>query len=158
MARYAQRTGKSKVLSVITVLLILALVGAVIGLSVSLSRTAAAEVGGEAYSIGAISAETGDVDPKEDMAIYTRKGLTVEGLKCTLKKNAKITYQIFYYDMHGKFISASETLSADFDGKGIPETAKTCKIMIAPTSDEDGKVSLVEVLGYAAQLTVIVNK
>lgn len=158
MAKSGQRTTKNKVMCIVTVVLILALIGAVIGLSVSLSRTAAAEVGGEAYSVGTISAETGDVDPKEDTAIYTRKDLTVDGLRCTLGKDAKITYQIFYYDKDGKFISASETLSANFDGKGIPENAVTCKVMIAPTADEDGKVSLVEILGYAAQLKVVVNK
>ena len=158
MANFSQKSTKSKVTRILTALLILALVGAVIGLSVSLSRAASSEIGGEAYSVGTIDAETGDIDSKENTSIYTRKDLTVDGLKCTLEKNAKITYQIFYYDKDGKFISASGTLSADFDGKGIPETAKTCKIMITPTSDEDGKVSLVEVLGYAAQLTVIVNK
>ena len=158
MARFGQKSTKSKVMCIVTVLLILALVGAVIGLSVSLSRSASAKVGGEVYSVGVISAETGDVDSKKDTSIYTRKDLSVDGLKCTLEKDAKITYQIFYYDKDGKFISASGMLSADFDGKGIPETAKTCKIMITPTNDEDGKVSLVEVLGYAAQLTVVVNK
>lgn len=158
MARNAQRTGKNKALCVVTVLLILALVGAVIGLAVSLSRTAATEIGGEAYSIGTVNAETGDVDSTKDTAIYTRKGLTVDGLKCTIAKDAKITYQIFFYDKDAKFVSATEALSADFNGAAIPEGAKTCRIMITPTADEDNKVSLVEVLGYAAQLTVIVNK
>ncbi len=158
MTKFGKRTTKSKVTCILTILLILALVGAVIGLAVKVSRSASAELGGEAYSVGIIDAATGDVDSKKDTSIYTRKGLKADGLKCTLEKDAKITYQIFFYDKDEKFISATETLSADFDGKGIPEKAETCRIMITPTADEDNKVSLVEVLGYAAQLTVIVNK
>lgn len=158
MKKFSQRSTKSKVTFIVTIILILALVGAVIGLSVSLSRSAATKVGGEVYSVGVIDAETGEVDTKKDTSIYTRKDLTVDGLKCTLEKDAKISYKIFYYDKDGKFLSATAALSADFNGKDIPEAAESCKIMITPTADEDGKVSLVEVLGYAAQLTVVVNK
>ena len=61
------------------------------------------------------------------------------------------------YDKDGEFVSASEELTADFDGE-IPENAESVKIMITPTADEDGKISVIEVLGYAAQLTVTVNK
>ena len=143
---------------IVTVLLILGLIGAVVGLSVSLSRATASEIGGESYSVGVIDATTGDVDTKQDTSIYTRKDLPVEGLKCTLEKDAKITYRLFFYDKNGKFISASEALSVDFNGTGVPETAATCKVMITPTADEDGKVSLVEVFGYAAQLNVVVQK
>ena len=158
MTKFSQRSTKSKVTLIVTIVLILALIGAVIGLSVSLSRSAATEIGGEAYSIGVISSETGEVDTERDTAIYTRKDMTVDGLSCVPEKDAKISYQIFYYDKDGKFISSSATLTSDFNGTGIPETAKTCRIMITPTADEDGKVSFVEVLGYAAQLKVVVNK
>ena len=40
----------------------------------------------------------------------------------------------------------------------IPENAETAKIVITPTADEDGKVDLTEVLGYAGQVTVTVNR
>ena len=55
-------------------------------------------------------------------------------------------------------ISKTEALSADFDGSAIPENAETAKIVITPTADEDGKVDLTEVLGYAGQVTVTVNR
>ena len=51
----------------------------------------------------------------------------------------------------------SEELTSDWNGSA-PEGAESVKIMITPTEDEDGKVSLIEVLGYADQLTVTVNK
>lgn len=151
MSRF--RTGKNRILTVITFILCLALLGGVIGLAVKLERqTSINKLGGEAYSIGAID-EKGDY--KESTAsIYTRKGITVDGLKCELQENAKIKYQLFFYDKDGKFVSASSELTSDFNGTGTPTTAKTVKIVIIPTADEDGKVSLTEVLGYAAQLSV----
>ena len=79
-------------------------------------------------------------------------------MKCELKDDANIKYQLFFYDKDGEFISASAELTADYDGTNIPETAESVKIMITPIEDEDGKVSLMEVLGYANQLTVTVNK
>ncbi len=142
---------------VVIFLVVLGLVGAVIGLAVQLDRRTTIEtVGGEAYSIGLIDEDGTNKDG--DTAIYLRKGISVNGLRCSLAEDAKIEYRIFFYDKDGKFISASETLTSDYDGKDIPALAKTARIQITPTEDEDGKVSLVEVLGYANQLTVTVAR
>lgn len=151
MSRF--RTNRSRILTIITFILCLALLGGVIGLAVKLDRqTSINKLGGEAYSIGAID-EKGEY--KESSAsIYTRKGVTVDGLKCELQEDAKIKYQLFFYDKDGKFVSASSELTSDFNGSETPATAKTVKIVITPTADEDGKVGLTEVLGYAGQLNV----
>lgn len=139
------------------VLVLLALIGAVIGLAIKLDRqTTTQTLGGEAYSIGLI--DTDGSNKEGTTAIYTRKGVSTNGLKCTLKDDAKIKYQLFFYDKTGKFISSSSELTADYDGSEIPGTAKTAKIVITPTEDEDNKVSLIEVLGYANQLTVTWNR
>lgn len=144
---------RSKFFSILMTLVVIALVGAVIGLGIKLDRqTTTNRIGGEAYSIGAID-EKGEVKNSE-LSIYTRDGVTVKGLKCELAKDAKIKYQIFYYDKDGKFVSSSAKLTADFNGTGIPATAETAKIVITPTDDKDGKVTITEILGYAGQLTV----
>lgn len=144
---------RGKFFSILMTLVVIALVGAVVGLGIKLDRqTTTNRIGGEAYSIGAID-EKGEVKNSE-LSIYTRDGVTVKGLKCELAKDAKIKYQIFYYDKDGKFVSSSAELTADFNGTGIPATAETAKIVITPTEDKDGKVSITEVLGYAEQLTV----
>ena len=49
-------------------------------------------------------------------------------------------------------------MTADFDSSDIPEGAESVRIMITPTDDEDGKVTFTEVLGYANQLIVTVNR
>lgn len=146
-----------KIKWVITFLVGIGLIASVAALTVKLNRqTTTTTIGGEVYSIGAIGSD--GLYTESDSSIYMRKSITTDGLKCELAEDAKIKYQLFYYDEDGKFISASSELMTDFDGVGIPETAKSVKIMITPTADEDGKVSLVEVLAYASQLTVTVNR
>ena len=144
---------RGKFFSILMTLVVIALVGAVIGLGIKLDRqTTTNRIGGEAYSIGAID-EKGEVKNSE-LSIYTRSGVPVKGLKCELAKDSKIKYRLFYYDKDGKFVSSSPELTVDFNGTGIPATAETAKIVITPTEDKDGKVSITEVLGYAEQLTV----
>ena len=141
----------------VTLIVGLALIACVIALFVKLDRqTTTTMIGGEAYSIGTIDDESGEY-VEGDTAIYLRKGITTNGLKCELIPDAKIKYQLFFYDADGEYLEASEELTADWDGS-VPEGAESVKIMITPTEDEDGKVSLIEVLGYADQLTVTVNK
>ena len=109
----------------------------------------------EAYTIAAIDENGEQTD--EDTSIVTRSAFTTDGLTVTIEDDAAVTYTLFFYDADGTFISKTGALSADFNG-GIPENAETAKIMITPTEDEDGKVDLTEVLGYAGQITVSVNK
>lgn len=136
---------------------LLGLLGAVIAFGVKLDRQTVKErIGGEAYEIGRIGAD--GAEESGETSIRTRKGVTVSGLKCTIAKDAKIKYEIFFYGKEGKFISSSGELAEDYDGSGIPEGAETAKIVITPTADEDGKVSLVEILGYASRLTVTVDR
>ena len=140
----------------VVLIVALALIAAVAALFVKLDRqTTTTTIGGEAYSIGTID-ETGEY-AEGDTSIYLRNGITTDGLKCELADDAQIKYQLFFYDADGAFLEASEELTSDWNGSA-PEGAESVKIMITPTEDEDGKVSLIEVLGYADQLTVTVNK
>lgn len=140
----------------VTLIVGLALIACVIALFVKLDRqTTTTTIGGEAYSIGTID-ETGEY-AEGDTAIYLRNGITTDGLKCEIAEDAKIKYELFFYDKDGEFVSSTGDLTADWAGE-IPVGAESVKVMITPTADEDGKVSIVEVLGYASQLTVTVNK
>ena len=157
MANELQRHKKLDRVKWAAVLIVaLALMVAVAALFVKLDgQTTTTTIGGEAYSIGTID-ETGEY-AEGDTAIYLRNGITTDGLKCELADDAQIKYQLFFYDADGAFLEASEELTSDWNGS-VPEGAESVKIMITPTEDEDGKVSLIEVLGYADQLTVTVNK
>lgn len=157
MANLNSHIKGDKIKWIIVLIVGVALIAAVIGLSVKLSRqTTTTTIGSEAYVIGVLDEDTGKLT-EGDAAIYTRKGISVDGLTCVLVKDAEVEYQLFFYDAKGKFLEATELLSEDFNGE-VPEDAETVKIMIVPTNDEDGKVSLTEVLGYAKQLKVTINR
>lgn len=141
---------------IIVFLLVIGLIGAVISLFVMLDRqTTVTEIGAEQYSIGGLDDEGAAADG--DTSIVTRGTFTTDGLKVELSDEATVTYELFFYDKDGEFISSTGELSADFDGN-IPENAESAKCVITPTADEDGKVDITEVIGYAGQVTIAVNR
>ena len=142
---------------IVIFLLVIGLAGAVVTLFIMLDRqTTVTEIGAEAYIIGTLDDEGAKADG--DTSIVTRNAVTTDGLKVEIADDAEVTYTIYFYGSEDEFISKTEALSADYDGSAIPENAETAKIVITPTADEDGKVDLTEVLGYAGQVTVTVNR
>lgn len=146
-----------KIKWIIVFLLILGLIATTVTLFVKLDRqTTVTEIGAEAYIIGTLDDEGAKADG--DTSIVTRNAVTTDGLKVEIADDATVTYALYFYDADGEFVSKTADLSADFDGSAIPENAESAKIVITPTADEDGKVDLTEVLGYAGQVTVTVNR
>lgn len=142
---------------VVVFLLVTGLIGAVVTLFVVLDRqTTVTKIGAEAYTIATLDDSGEQTDG--DTSIVTRNAVTTDGLKVAIADDATVTYALYFYDADGEFVSKTADLSADFDGSTIPENAESAKIVITPTADEDGKVDLTEVLGYAGQVTVTVNR
>ena len=142
---------------IVVFLLVIGLAGAVVTLFIMLDRqTTVTEIGAEAYIIGTLDDEGAKADG--DTSIVTRNAVTTDGLKVEIADDAEVTYTIYFYGSEDEFISKTDALTEDFDGSAIPENAETAKIVITPTADEDGKVDLTEVLGYAGQVTVTVNR
>ena len=142
---------------VVVFLLVIGLIGAVITLFVMLDRqTTVTKIGAEAYTIATLDDSGEQTDG--DTSIVTRNAVTTDGLKVAIADDATVTYALYFYDADGEFVFKTVDLSAGFDGSAIPENAETAKIVITPTADEDGKVDLTEVLGYAGQVTVTVNR
>ena len=141
---------------VVVFLLVIGLIGAVITLFVMLDRqTTVTEIGAEQYIIGGLDDEGAAAEG--DTSIVTRGTFTTDGLKVDLADEAEVTYELYFYDGEENFISSTGALSADFNGE-VPENAEYAKCVITPTADEDGKVDLMEVLGYAGQVTISVNR
>ena len=142
---------------VIVFLLVIGLIGAVITLFVMLDRqTTVTEIGAEAYIIGTLDNE--GAAEEGNASIVTRNAFTVDGLKVEIADDATVTYTLYFYGEDDTFISKTDALTEDFDGSAIPENAETAKLVITPTDDDDSTVDLTEVLGYAGQVTVTVNR
>ena len=142
---------------VIIFLLVIGIIGAVVALFVQMDRqTTVTTIGPEAYSVGALD-EAGE-QTDADTSIVTRDAFTTDGLKVELADDATVTYELFFYDADGKFISSTGALSSNFSVLTMPLNAEMAKIVITPTEDEDGTVSLTEVWGYADQITVTTDR
>ena len=141
---------------IVVFLLVFALIGAVVALFVQLDRqTTTTGLGAEAYKVGGLDADGKETD--STVSIVTRNAFIAEGMTAELKEDAAITYEIWFYDADGELLSHTGPLGSDFSG-AVPENADTAKIVITPANDEDGKVSLAEVFGYADGLTVTVKR
>lgn len=142
---------------VITFILLLGIIGALVAAFVMMDRqTTVTELGREAYSVGGLD-EEGKAESTE-VSIVTRKAFPVDGLEITMETDEPtVVYVLYFYDKDGEFLSASAEYNSDYDGS-IPKGAESAKIVITPTEDEDGKVGVTEVWGYAGQICVIHNR
>lgn len=142
---------------VIVFVLLLGMLASVVTLFIQVDRnTTVTQIGAEAYKIAALD-DSGE-ETESDKSIVTRDAFTVDGLKIEIADDAAVSYELYFYDADGEFVSKSGAQTADYDGSDIPETAATAKVVITPTEDEDGKVTLTEVFGYASALTITVNR
>lgn len=150
------RSKKSMVISIIAIVLSIVAFSAVFfGLS---GNDDTKTVNSSSFSIGAIDAEGKAIDSK--LSLYTKDKNTIEGLEITIVDEPTITYQVFFYDEDGNFVSASESLDTDFDATTIPEGASTFRIVITP-DEVDGEAVEITTLNkstYAKQLEVTFNK
>ncbi len=157
MSNLRKHTKADRVKWIIVTVVLIAIIGALATFGIKLSRqTTTTTIGGERYEIGCLSEVGAETD--DDTSIRLRNTITCDGLTVEIDEDAKVTYKLFFYDEKGDFLSATEELSTDFDTSSVPEGAESVKVQITPTADEDGKVTISEVLGYANQITVTVNR
>ena len=141
----------------IVFVLLLGVIASVVTLFIQVDRnTTVTQIGAEAYKIAALD-DSGE-ETESDKSIVTRDAFTTDGLKIELADDAAVSYELYFYNADGEFVSKTGALTADYDGSTVPETAATVKVVITPTEDEDGKVALTEVFGYASALTITVNR
>lgn len=145
---------------IVVFVLVAALIAGLAVVFVKLDRqTTTASLRSTAYSIGTLDAE-GEYE-KNTGYIYTKDYVTADGLEITVSEDANVKYKVFYYSVDEDgvktFLSASaDWLIADLDASTIPEGADVARIVIQPVGDAE--VSLLEIAGYANQVTVTYNK
>lgn len=148
----------------LTALLCVVLSVATIGLAVKVSKLQKTkELGAAAYSVGTLNVEDGK-EAKSDYALRTGYQEAVKFDKIVIGKDAKITYQVFYFDADKNFIGKSEALAVDMEELPTTQTVGSDKkdvkyyrvVILVPETET--KVSLLNKGDYAKQLTVTIKK
>ena len=89
-------------------------------------------------------------------SIYTKEAFECQGLNVNLSFDNEVEYQIYFYDQNNDFVHTTGKLSGAFVKDSVPFFAKYARIVVTPKNDD--VVSKIEVLSYAKQLTVKVNR
>lgn len=161
-----RRKMRGKTTSIISGIVLVALVAGVLALAVSLLGKDTKSIGAGKFDVGAINAE--GVYVKNDQSIYTKDLIECQGLSIEPDFEATGTYQVFYYGEDKNFIGSTEVMNAEdgvYSKFSTFGAAKYCRIMITPDpvtedgeEDEDFKIRFYQVAGYANDYTISVNK
>lgn len=108
------------------------------------------------YEVGGLNAEGKYEETKQ--SIYTKEAFKCNGLNIEYEFDSNITYQVFFYDNSGNFISSTAVLEENYNEE-IPSDAVNARIVITPkwdeeTKEEDKNINVFKVYKYAKQLTV----
>ena len=153
---------KRKFKSIISTFLCLALLGgAVFGVTKLLKNDSdTVEIKNSAFAVGGLDEEGKYVENKQ--TLYTKEEFECQGLKVNLAFDFTGSYQIFFYDYFGNFLSSSDVLSSDFDDD-LPINTRYARIMIIPeipedVETEDFKINFVDKHSILSDVTIIVDK
>ena len=104
-----------------------------------------------------------DGNKNDNTGIYTRDYISYDGFAVELDEDAKVKYQVNFYDEDYQFLGVTSYVTADYSSDVIPvaideDDVKYVRVEVLPTADKDGKVSLFEVNTYANMLKLTYNK
>lgn len=161
MARYRKRIRWKNVIT--GALAILLVAGAVFGL-VKITGNDTRSIGGTYFSVGGIDLATGK-GTTDKTSIYTKDKFSCQGLSIVPEFDCTSQYQVFFYNEDDQFLDKTAKRSDSFTSAEIPACAQYARVVIYPsTLDEDGKqikdfkVKLWEVLGFANDIEITVDK
>ena len=108
------------------------------------------------YEISAVDAE-GKVY-ESDVSITTKDVISVNELKIEYTKDANVEYRVHLYDEDEKYLSSTNWLQEDYEYVAEEGSeAVYAHIEIRPLEDEDGRVDVFELSGYANDIEVSYN-
>lgn len=111
------------------------------------------------YSIGSVDTSSGKVIESRQNA-YTKSMYKVDNMEITLSDDATISYKVFFYDKDKDFISATNSLNADFDLNTLPSSAEYFRVVITPAQvdGENVVLNLINLSKYTNQIRIVVVK
>ena len=137
-------------------------VGCVIALGAGLSALTKSEtktIGASAFSVGALDENGKYVADKQ--SIYTKDAFECLGLRIEPDFEAKLTYDVYYYDYNEKLLEVKRGLTEIYD-EDFP-LAKLARVVIHPAIPEGEtvksfKIDYLSKIKFANELKVTVNK
>lgn len=149
------RISRHKIKNIISVLLVVALLIAGIGVLSSFASKKVETLSVRSFSRGALNTSGKFVDSKK--AIYTEEAFGCQGLVIEPSFEFIGTYDVYYYDYDGKFIEAKRGLEGCYN-EDYP-LAKLARVVIYPElEDGDDKIAWYSVLSVARMFKITVNK
>ena len=117
------------------------------------------------FEVGALDTETGEY-VKDEQKLYTPDMIEYNNLEISLAFDNNVNYQVFFYDVDGEFVSASDIQTKKF--KDESEDLKYARIVITPIVEDDAetedvneseefKVTLLNKRSYVNQLTIVAS-
>lgn len=149
-----------KIVSVVLVVATLVGIGALIGHFVSNKADDNGRVEIKLdYKVGGLTSYGKYQETKE--SIYTKEAFQCQGLLIEPQFDSTITYQVFFYDNLGNFVSSTSSMEGYYTDE-IPTGSSYARIVITPkwdkdTKDDDRKINIFQVSKYSKQLTIKVN-
>ena len=163
MKRFRKKINWRSALSVVLVGALL--VGSVMGLA-SIFGKKTKTISSFSFDRGFINENGAYVEAKT--SIYTKEMFECQGLTIVPDFEASGTYQVFYYDEMKNFIGATDTINAnagEYEKNDTFILAKYARVMITPSAldengykDSDFKIRFYQVVSYANDYTITVNK
>lgn len=99
---------------------------------------------------------------KSEASIYTEEAFECKGLTIKLDFDHDVTYQVFFYEEDGDFISSTEVLDERYDEE-VPTGATHARIEVTPQwtdveDEDDRKINWFNKYKFANQLNIEVDK
>lgn len=152
---YSHRSNNKTKQIIIGVIIAVLLIGMAGTIWIMNSKIKTRDISSYSYEVGILDNQGRAVE--DNSALRSKDFITADGLTVTVSENASVTYQLYFYDEDKQFVEASETLTTDYT-EAVAEGVAYVKIVITPTADKDGIVSNSEVVPYADQIKVTVNR
>lgn len=142
--RFSKYMKADRIKGILSFILIFLLMISVVFLGIKLSRqTSIDSLGFEDFSVGQLEVVEKEKEDKSKIkvvsfddtkktSISTKGSYNVDGLNITIDDDAKVVFELFFFDKDENYISSvnsSKTIN-------IPENAETFKIMITPIVEE----------------------
>ncbi len=161
MSKLNSHVKKDKWKWAITFISIILILGAVIGLFFALGHVndTTKTLTTSSYSIGSVDTTTGKAIESRQNA-YTHDMYKTQDMKIVVDEDATVSYKVVFYDEAKDFVSATDSLNADFDNNSIPATAKYFRVVVTPAKvdGENVNLTILNMGKYVGQITVTVAK